>query len=448
MYFEGRYAKFNDKPDQEGPVVYWMQRDQRAHDNYALLFARQLAIENNVPLYVIFNLVPDFLEATWRQYGFMLQGLKETEAVLAENRIPFVMVYGDPADTIPEFVKNIGAGILVSDRNPLKISKKWKRDVRDKINTAFYTVDAHNVVPADQASGKCEFAAYTIRPKIHKLLPEYLTEFPDDISMPQYDVEFPEFDLNAVKKKLNINFDIGMVEETKPGSVSAGKKLKEFITGKLDGYAELRNDPNAGAVSGLSPYMHFGQIAPQRIALAVKKSGKNKDSTDSYLEELIVRRELADNYCGYNKDYDNFNGFHDWAKKTLNEHRDDKRDFIYTSDEFEGSLTDDPLWNAAQNELVKFGTMHGYMRMYWAKKILEWSESPEKAQEIAIYLNDKYQLDGRDPNGYTGIAWSIGGVHDRAWPERNIYGKIRYMNSNGASRKFDTARYIERFSKR
>jgi deoxyribodipyrimidine photo-lyase len=163
------------------------------------------------------------------------------------------------------------------------------------------------------------------------------------------------------------------------------------------------------------------------------------------LEELIVRKELSDNYCFFNTNYDSFNGFHDWAKETLNKHRKDKRGFVYSLAEFENTNTHEDLWNAAQRELITTGKMHGYIRMYWAKKILEWSKSPEEALRISLYLNDKYELDGRDPNGYVGCAWSIGGVHDRAWTERPVYGKIRYMNRNGAARKFDVDRYISRY---
>ena len=195
----------------------------------------------------------------------------------------------------------------------------------------------------------------------------------------------------------------------------------------------------------MSPYLHFGQISAQRVALDVKAFQGNKESEAAFLEELIIRRELSDNFCLYNSNYDSFEGFPNWAKETLNKHRKDKRDFIYTKEEFELAATHEYLWNAAQTELVITGKMHGYMRMYWAKKILEWTKSPEEALSIAVYLNDKYELDGRDPNGYVGCAWSIGGVHDRAWTERNVIGKIRYMNLNGAKRKFDVEEYVMKF---
>ena len=232
-----------------------------------------------------------------------------------------------------------------------------------------------------------------------------------------------------------------------PGENFAMEALKNFLENKFDKYSEERNDPTKDGQSNLSPYLHFGQISAQRIALEVKKFGGNEKSEKAFLEELIIRRELSDNFCFYNKNYDSFTGFHNWAQQTLNAHKDDKREFIYTKEEFERAETHDDMWNAAQKELIKTGKMHGYMRMYWAKKILEWTNTPQYALNIAIYLNDKYELDGRDPNGYAGCAWSIGGVHDRAWTERPVFGKIRYMNYNGCKRKFDVNAYIENFNK-
>ncbi|MCX6141116.1 MAG: deoxyribodipyrimidine photolyase, partial [Candidatus Kapabacteria bacterium] len=210
-----------------------------------------------------------------------------------------------------------------------------------------------------------------------------------------------------------------------------------------------RNDPTKNGQSGLSPFLHFGFIAPQRVALdvyALPRVGGEDDPVESFLEELIIRRELADNFTFYNERYDLFEGFPAWAQMSLNEHRNDARDYVYTFDEWEGARTHDPLWNAAQCELLATGKMHGYMRMYWAKKLLEWSASPEEALAIGITLNDTYELDGRDPNGYAGLAWSIGGVHDRAWFQRPVYGKVRYMNANGCAKKFNTMEYIRRYA--
>jgi deoxyribodipyrimidine photo-lyase len=220
--------------------------------------------------------------------------------------------------------------------------------------------------------------------------------------------------------------------------------LGQFIAERLPGYDTDRNDPNRSGQSGLSPYLHFGQISAQRVALEVRKADARPEAKAAFLEELIVRRELSDNFCFYNPAYDSFEGFHSWAKATLNAHREDRRQFLYSLRQLEAGGSHDPLWNAAQKEMVATGKMHGYLRMYWAKKVLEWTPSPEEAIAIAIYLNDRYSLDGRDPNGYAGIAWSIGGVHDRAWGERPVFGKIRYMSYEGCRRKFGVDRYIKK----
>jgi deoxyribodipyrimidine photo-lyase len=273
-----------------------------------------------------------------------------------------------------------------------------------------------------------------------------MDEFPEIKKMKKQNyLDSEKVEWKEVISSLKINQEVKEVDWIKPGEAAASFALKDFLENRFERYTEDRNNPNSNALSNLSPYLHFGQISAQRVALTVQQFFRDHPSTEAFLEELIVRRELSDNFCYFNTEYDSFNGFHDWAKETLNQHKKDKREFTYSLKEFEQAKTHEDLWNAAQKEMITTGKMHGYMRMYWAKKILEWSKSPEEALRIAIYLNDKYELDGRDPNGYTGCAWSIGGVHDRAWAERPIYGKIRYMNRNGAARKFDVDSYIKRF---
>jgi deoxyribodipyrimidine photo-lyase len=446
MINENRIRVLKKGTETRGPVIYWMSRDQRVHDNWAMLFAQQLAFEKNKNLVVAFTLSPEFLVATLRQYDFMLNGLMEVEKELKKLNIPFFFLIGNPADEISKFIKEHNISNLVSDFDPLKIKKKWKVEVSKKTNIPFYEVDAHNVVPCFYVSQKQEFGAYTIRPKIHKSLPEFLAEFSKLKKMKSSTaLSSNKIEWEKIYASLKADENVKPVSLLKPGEKAAHKTLKEFIENKFDKYAELRNDPNADVLSNLSPYLHFGQISAQRVALILGGFG-NHPSAEAFLEELIVRKELSDNFCFYNSNYDSFNGFPDWAKKTLNDHRKDEREFIYSSKQFEEAKTHEDLWNAAQNELIRTGKMHGYMRMYWAKKILEWSKSPEEALKIAIYLNDKYELDGRDPNGYTGCAWAIGGLHDRAWQEIPVYGKIRYMNRNGAKRKFDVEKYVSKNS--
>ena len=436
-----RIHKLNNKSIESGPIVYWMSRDQRVSDNWALLFARELAFDRK--LFVVFNLVPEFSEATLRQYDFMLRGLKETHHKLKNTNIPLHILTGNPADNIPEFIKQNKCGALVTDFDPLKIKREWKNKVEQKINIAFYEVDAHNIVPCREASHKQEYAAYTIRPKINKLLPEFLDEFPE--LEKQKEIDIPDLDWAKFYDTLEINRKVKPVKWIEPGSSAAHKNLDDFLKNRIERYPDYSNDPNRDAISHMSPYLHFGQISAQRIALEVNRAEVSDKSREEYLEQLVVRKELTDNYCFYNENYDSPAGFPDWAKQTIKKHNEDQREYIYTQEKFEKAQTHDPLWNAAQKEMLIKGKMHNYMRMYWAKKILEWTESAEDAFDIALYLNDKYEIDGRDPNGYVGVAWSIGGVHDRAWKERPIFGKIRYMSYKGCARKFDVEEYIARF---
>ncbi|HPN95917.1 MAG TPA: deoxyribodipyrimidine photo-lyase, partial [bacterium] len=398
-----RIEILNDSPVAHGPVVYWMSRDQRAADNWALLRAQEIALETRSPLAVAFCLVPSFLGASPAHFSFMLDGLRETEADLQKKSIPFFLLRGEPETALPAFLAKCGARALVADFDPLRIKRRWKSLVARNVNFRFEEVDAHNIVPCRAASPKLEFAARTIRPKINRLLDGFLTDFPAlkkhpfAWNKPAPRNEWPTSPSGGAKPS-----------RPAPGCKAANKALRGFISRRLDSYDADRNNPNIDGQSGLSPYIHFGQLSAQRAALDVRSSGSPGSSP--FLEELIVRRELSDNFCFYNDNYDSFDGFHTWAKKTLNEHRADKREYLYSRDDLEAAETHDTLWNAAQRQMAAEGKMHGFMRMYWCKKILEWTSSPEEAMSAAIYLNDKYELDGRDPNGYAGIAWSIGGV--------------------------------------
>lgn len=434
-----------------GPVVYWMSRDQRVRDNWALLFALDQAVERGVPLVVIFCLSPSFLGATIRHYGFMLKGLAEVEESLRAHGIGFTLRQGEVVQTLSSFLHEHNAGVLVTDFDPLRIKQTWKHDLLARLSIPVFEVDAHNIVPCWEVSPKQEYAARTIRPKLHRRLDEFLTDFPP---LPELSglpkpagagQTHSPVDWQAVRRNLQVNTDVPEVDWLRPGELGGQATLRDFLAHRLGRY-DQRNDPNAAVLSNLSPYLHFGQISAQRVALEVMNSSHAPASREAFLEELVVRRELADNFCLHNQAYDRTDGFPDWAVRTLDKHRHDRREYLYGLEEFASAATHDPLWNAAQREMVVTGKMHGYMRMYWAKKILEWTPSPEDAMDIAIRLNDTYSLDGRDPNGYTGIAWSIGGVHDRPWFERPVFGQVRYMNARGCARKFDVQAYIHRFS--
>lgn len=440
-----RIRVLREAPAGRGPVVHWMSRDQRVRDNWALLHAQHIAIRQKIPLLVVFCLAPEFLGATLRQYDFMLGGLREVGESLEKKAIPFVLLTGNPGLEVPAFVKKISASALVSDFSPLRTKRGWDDDIARKIPIPFQQVDAHNIVPCWAASPKLEYAAYTLRPKILRLLDVFLVRYPALRSHPYPSKHrLPVNDWKRSGKTLAVDRSIPAVRWLSPGETAAMRALRKFIREKLGAYGQERNDPNRGAQSDLSPYLHFGQLSAQRCALEVMESTVAPASKQAFLEELIVRRELADNFCYYNTAYDSFDGFPAWARETLNRHRRDVRKYRYGLKVFENARTHDELWNAAQREMLFRGKMHGYMRMYWAKKILEWSASPEEALAAAIRLNDRYELDGRDPSGYAGIAWSMGGVHDRAWPERPIFGKVRYMSHHGCRSKFDVDEYARR----
>ena len=440
-----RVYYYNNLEYIEGAVVYWMQRDQRSHDNHALNYACEQGRLRKESVIVVFCLAPGFIGATIRQFGFMLKGLMDVERSLTNRNIPFHLLQGAPEEKIPEFLKNTCAGMLVTDFNPVRVVAEWKKCVSGRVNVPFIEVDAHNVIPCRFISPKQEYAAFTLRKKVEKLLPEYLSDIHDPTFEQSSGSVLPleKIDWKSLLTGLKVDRTVGEVDWLIPGEGAALAAMNDFIAHRLDAYVTERNFPDRKGQSDLSPYLHFGHLSAQRLAIEVSRAVVNADSKMAFLEELIVRRELADNFCLYTCDYDRVAAFQPWARQTLNKHREDPREYLYTPDQFENCLTHDPLWNAAQSEMVKTGKMHGFMRMYWAKKILEWSPSPEDAMSTAIYLNDKYELDGRDPNGYAGIAWSMGGTHDRPWGERPVFGMIRFMNYQGCKRKFDIRRYIK-----
>jgi deoxyribodipyrimidine photo-lyase len=442
-----RARTLSDHTARSGPVVHWLSRDQRADDNWALLFAAEKAKETGAPLVTVFCLDPAFPGATARHAHFMLTGLAETEADLRARHIPLVLLIGDPAVTLPSFLERIGAGLCVTDFDPLRVKQRWKKDVAKAFAGPLVEVDAHNVVPCFLASTKREYTAATLRPKIHKRLPEFLEPFPELPAFPAANLAaFIPVDWKTARGSLAADPSVAPLTDPVPGPAAGRARLADFAATRLPVFAERRNDPNAEATSGLSPYFHFGQLAPQRAVLRVLAARSRAPAgADAFLEEAVVRRELADNFCWYEADYDTLAALPDWARATLAHHAGDARDAVYTRSEFETAASHEALWNAAQRELTRTGRIHGYLRMYWAKKILEWSATPGEALDTALTLNDRYALDGRDPNGVVGVLWSVGGLHDRPWADRPVFGQVRYMNERGCRRKFDVDAYIDRF---
>jgi deoxyribodipyrimidine photo-lyase len=427
-------------------VVYWMQQSQRIEYNHALTYAITQANKSGQPLIVFFALTDGFPEANVRHYHFMLTGLAETYDNLLKRGIRMVVLHGNPPAGVAAFAKR--ASIVVTDRGYLRIQKEWRRKAARLLHCPLIQVESDVIVPVDEASPKEEYAAATIRSKLHKRLAEFFTEFKtpqikrDSLSFENSGIDFS--DPMALCKRLAIDSSADPVYWIQPGEKAAEDTLDSFIETKLDHFNDLRNDPSSDYLSNMSPYLHLGQISSLKIAQKILASGSK--STEAFLEELFVRRELAMNFVYYNATYDSYECLPVWCKKTLDEHRFDKREYLYTKKQLEQAVTHDPYWNAAQKEMVLTGKMHGYMRMYWGKKILEWSSTPEKAYATACALNNKYNLDGRDPNGFTGVAWCFG-KHDRAWGERAIFGKVRYMNEAGLRRKFHIDEYVRKIEK-
>ena len=429
-------------------VVYWMRRSQRGRDNHALNVAIEAGNLLKKPVLVFFGLIPKAHHANLRHYAFLLQGLRDVARDLQKRNVTFVL-RRTPDHAVLKFCSEVQPCLVVGDENPLRGPERAQVKVAGQLNAAFWTVESDVIVPT-KLLGKEHYAARTLRPKISQLLGKFLKAVPNPNARAVWQKERGQL-LTPVEDSLLETFaidrSVGPVSTFRGGSAEAARRLKEFLLSRLSGYAANRNKPDLDGTSQLSPYLHFGHLGPHRIALAVQHSGAPLQDRAAFLEELIVRRELAMNFVRYNSNYENADSCEAWAEITLCKHAGDKRRFLYTERQLENAETHDPLWNAAQKQMVLTGWMHGYLRMYWAKKILEWSPSAAAAYEIAVKLNDRYELDGRDPNGYAGIAWAVVGKHDRAWgTERPVYGKIRYMSYASTSRKFNSRVYIERIA--
>jgi deoxyribodipyrimidine photo-lyase len=443
-----RIRHLNDRNIRKGAYVfYWMQQSQRAEYNHALEYAVQQANALGQGVLVGFGLMDDYPEANLRHYTFMLEGLRETQASLSPQGIRMVIQRGAPADVALALGKK--ASLIVCDRGYLSHQKAWRKQVARSARCRVVQVESDVVVPLEVVSNKAEYAARTIRPKIHKHLDDYLVPFKSspvqrstlDLKIDGLDIE----DVGAVIKKLSVDRRVASVSRFfKGGTAQARARFEEFLKKRFHRYVANRNQPQTDDISHMSPYLHFGQVSPLYLALRIKAAGSRlKEAQEAYLEELLVRRELAMNFVHYTRNYDSFACLPQWARRTLKHHRKDRRENVYTRRQLEDAKTHDEYWNAAMREMKITGFMHNYMRMYWGKKILEWSRTQEHAFRTTLAINNKYFLDGRDPNSHTGVAW-VFGVHDRAWFERPIFGKIRYMAASGLERKCDIRRYVEK----
>ena len=429
-------------------IVYWMQRAQRAFDNPALDVAVQLANELSKPVVVFFAPVPFYPGANLRAYRFLAQGVAPIAAGLYERGIGFCF-RPYPDHNLLKFCEEVNAAVVIGDENPLRETEEWRERVTRRLRVPFWTVDADVIVPT-KLLAKEHFAARTIRPRLMQLLPRFL-EPPQNtaakvrwIAPPGLRSSDPESDfLNAWA----IDRSVQPATDWTGGTDQAIKRLDGFVRFGIDDYPRDRNHPEVNGTSQLSPYLHFGHIGPHTVARWIGDSEASEEAKRAYLEQVIVRRELAINFVRFNPAYDSLECVEPWANRSLAKHASDRRPVVYSQEQLENAETHDPLWNAAHKQMVRTGWMHSYMRMYWAKKILEWSPSVGAAYQRSIYFNDRYELDGRDPNGYAGIAWALVGKHDRPWFDRPVFGQVRYMSFESTRRKFDSDSYIEQIER-
>ena len=430
-------------------VVYWMQRAMRVFDNPALDVAVEAGNLLGLPVVIYFSVIPNYPNANLRHYHFMAQGLRDVASDAAERGVGFIL-RRHPDNSLEAFLEEVGAALLIGDENPCREPERWRRVLSRRLKLPFWTVDADVVVPS-AVFGRSFFLFHHFRPHLEAALPEFLQ--PQENRRPlhswkpkrtiaSYSVHD---DISAGFRRLDRS--IGPVDTFTGGTHAALNQLRHFVDHTLAGYEKDRNHPEVQGTSRLSPYLHFGHISPITIALCVQQAGKIPSETrKKYLDQVIGWRELSILFVKHNPHYDSWECAEPWARKTLLEHARDDRPHRYDFHQLERAETGDDLWNAAQQQMVSTGWMHNYLRMYWGKKILEWAPDPARAFEWAVTLNDRYQLDGRDPNGYAGIAWSIVGKLDRPWYNRPIFGTIRPMSGASISKKFDAEAYIRQNS--
>ncbi len=432
-----------------GYVLYWMQAAQRAGCNHALWYAASEADRLGLPLVVLFVLA-DYPSATAPHYRWMLAGLRKTAATLRDAGIGFRLRRGEPLGLVAEAAK--GAALVVVDRSPARWSVSVKTALAAHTVVAVFEVDGESVIPESVASPKQEWSARTLRLKIEGAVASYASRSLPPVPSPQRSAarvhvpgdevaESALFSAYDSPQKAAYPGDRSPEQafQCESGETAGNSRLESFMQNRLDRYDDDRNDPLKEGSSGLSPYLHFGMVSPLAVIAAARARGG--PGYPAFVEQLVVRRELCRNFVRFRTlDYDAWEGLPAWSRAALESAAADKRAYLYTRQQFEVAATHDPYWNAAQEQLVRSGTIHNYMRMYWGKMILAWSAAPKEAFATALYLNDRYALDGRDPNGWAGVAWCFG-LHDRPWPARPVFSTVRSMVATGLKRKFDADAY-------
>lgn len=449
---QDRVRILNDSAAREDAeyVLYWTQMDRRVEANFGLAYASRLANERGLPLLVYEGLTCTYKEANDRIHTFMLQAVPETEKRMKALGAGYCFYLRRKRSDANDMLYRLAAkaAVVVTDDYPAFIAAGHNASVPAKIGVPYYAVDSSCIVPMNRIE-KRNYGAYTIRPRIHKLLPEYLKAAPEVKLTRRWHGALPDWHTEVTAKKIaelvascDIDHSVPPSISYEGGRLAAEKHLAHFLEKNLRRYARERNEPSQHATSDLSPYLHFGHIASLEAALGAQRQAREHHLiADEFLEELIVRRELAFNFARFATNMESFDDLPDWCKENMRKHAADPRDPVYTRAQLEAAETHDPLWNATQKELLLRGKIHGYYRMYWGKKIIQWSPDYEAALHAMIHFHDRYALDGRDPNTYTNILWCFG-LHDRPWPERPIFGTFRYMVFEGMKRKTNIQAYM------
>ncbi|GGL77526.1 deoxyribodipyrimidine photo-lyase [Deinococcus aerolatus] len=435
------------RPGTPGPgrfVLLWVQASARTRDNHALEYAVRRANNLGLPLVAVFGLTPDYPEANARHFQYLLEGLRDLRVNLAARGVPLSIRMGRPPEVALEAARE-GAALVVTDVGYLNLQRAWRDWLKAQLEVPFVQVESEAVIPVRTVSGRLEYAARTIRPKLHRLLGDYLVPLEEQELRAQtndWEMGLDVGDPAALVRTLPVDHSVPPGSEV-GGEDAALERVEEFISLDLAQYGARRSDPTVEGSSRLSAFLHYGHLSPLTAALAAQEHGG--PGADIFLEELIVRRELSFNLCTFNPQYDQYDGLPEWSRRTLEEHAGDRREHVYTCEQLDAAQTHDPYWNAAQTQMVRTGRMHNYMRMYWGKKIVEWTPDPRTAHAEMLWLNNRHEQDGRDPNSYAGLGWVLG-LHDRPWARRPIFGTVRYMNAGGLKRKFDADAYAARWT--
>lgn len=464
-------------------ILYWMQINRRFHYNFAMEYAVSWANKLNRPLIILESLVSDYPWASDRFHAFFMEGMQEHRQDTVAGKVIYYPYLEEKTGESFRLTEALAqkACLLVTDEFPVFIMRQRNRRLPTIWEIPYCTVDSNGLIPLGLTK-KAPYSAYQFRRIMQQHFVEAFTNPPKEnplknlknpISKPdlrEFQSNWPDagerlFNIKDFISQLNIDHEVKALNigGTRKAALS---KLKHFVNQKLKYYADKRNDPDYDATSNLSPWLHFGLISEYEIVKMVlaqqpagwdigqivNQNGKNAgffggyEYIEKYLDELITWRETGFHYCHHTPDFNKFESLPRWALQTLEEHSDDAREYIYSLNEFEKASTHDPVWNAAQRQLVREGYIHNYLRMIWGKKIFEWTSHPEEALEIMIHLNNKYAIDGRDPNSYTGIFWVLGRF-DRPWFERPVFGKIRYMSSESAGKKVKMNEYLKKYGK-